>query len=81
MMENYGFVRKDIQQLADQVQDLKTLQIVRNILEMELLEESEITFPQELKDELDKRKVSHASGHSLSYTVEEVEEFARNRKK
>ena len=80
-MENFETIRIDIQELASKVQDIKTLQIVRNILELELQDESEVDFSTELKIELEKRKISHVSGQSASYTIDQVEDFARNRKK
>lgn len=80
-MENSETIRIDIQELASKVQDIKTLQIVRNILELELQDENEVIFSEELKLELEKRKVSHVAGQSASYSIDQVEDFARNRKK
>lgn len=79
-MESLSLIRSDIHVLADKVGDSTVLKIVRNLLELELFEEEEkkISFSEKLKGELDKRREHHLKNQGYSFSLEDVEEYARN---
>jgi hypothetical protein len=79
-MRSKATLRTDIHSMADKVKSTKVLQMVCNLLDLELREELESgAFPQELKDELEKRHASLKSGVAKTYSVEESIERARTR--
>ncbi len=71
----------DISALANKVRNVKSLKMVRSLLETILHEEEVASLPDSLIVELEKRREMHKKGLGKTYSEEEVLSAARDSRK